>query len=114
MEAEFAAEKAREVAHELPKVDVPAVLPGCGKWSSEQREPRRVDGWEWISGFNWNHHVHLWLEFGCECHHVGQVVSGWGKQSSEQGVLVFALQVDGGAEGEGGENATGGGKGEMS
>lgn len=40
VEAEFAAEKAKEVEGELPKVDVPAVMPGWGKWSSDQKEPR--------------------------------------------------------------------------
>jgi len=40
VEAEFAAEKAKDVEGELPKVETPAVMPGWGKWNADQREPR--------------------------------------------------------------------------
>ncbi|GAX85472.1 hypothetical protein CEUSTIGMA_g12888.t1 [Chlamydomonas eustigma] len=40
VEAEFAAEKAEDVASELPKIEEPSTLPGWGMWSSAQREPK--------------------------------------------------------------------------
>ncbi|KAI3427018.1 hypothetical protein D9Q98_006960 [Chlorella vulgaris] len=38
--AEFAASKAAEVEGELPKEEVPGVLPGWGIWAGNQREPQ--------------------------------------------------------------------------
>lgn len=38
--SEFAATKAEEVEGELPKVDVPVMLPGWGAWNGQQREPK--------------------------------------------------------------------------
>ena len=40
MEAEFAEDKAADVAAELPKLDAPSLMPGWGTWSNQQREPR--------------------------------------------------------------------------
>jgi U3 small nucleolar RNA-associated protein 14 len=37
--AEFAAEKASEVAAELPPVEAPSALPGWGSWAGNQKEP---------------------------------------------------------------------------
>lgn len=38
--AEFSARKAEEIEGELPKEEVPGVLPGWGTWAGQQREPR--------------------------------------------------------------------------
>ncbi|KAK9806336.1 hypothetical protein WJX72_010623 [[Myrmecia] bisecta] len=40
VEAEFAAEKAAEVAEELPDIETPSVMPGWGAWAGQAREPR--------------------------------------------------------------------------
>ena len=40
VEAEFAAEKAEDVAGELPKIEEPSTLPGWGMWAGAQREPK--------------------------------------------------------------------------
>ena len=40
VEAEFAEDKAADVAAELPKLDAPSLMPGWGTWSNQQREPR--------------------------------------------------------------------------
>jgi U3 small nucleolar RNA-associated protein 14 len=38
--AEFAAEKAAEVEEQLPKEEVPGLMPGWGLWADQQREPK--------------------------------------------------------------------------
>ena len=40
MEAEFEADKAEDIAAELPKVEEPSTLPGWGMWAGLQREPK--------------------------------------------------------------------------
>ncbi|CAD7700247.1 unnamed protein product, partial [Ostreobium quekettii] len=40
VELDFAVEKARDTEAELPNVKEPCMLPGWGRWASEQREPR--------------------------------------------------------------------------
>lgn len=40
VEDQFAREKAAEVEAELPKEDLPGVLPGWGTWKDQQREPK--------------------------------------------------------------------------
>jgi U3 small nucleolar RNA-associated protein 14 len=40
VEAAFAADKAAEVAQELPAVDAPSLMPGWGNWAGAQREPQ--------------------------------------------------------------------------
>ncbi|GFH31683.1 uncharacterized protein HaLaN_30772 [Haematococcus lacustris] len=42
VEQDFEAEKAAEVAAELPKEEVVGVLPGWGVWANQQKEPRWV------------------------------------------------------------------------
>lgn len=38
--AEFAAEKAAQVEEQLPKEEVPGLMPGWGLWADQQREPK--------------------------------------------------------------------------
>lgn len=40
VEAEFAADKAAEVAAELPNIEEPSSLPGWGAWTSQQKDPK--------------------------------------------------------------------------
>lgn len=40
VETEFAVEKAQETEAELPRAKEPCMLPGWGRWASEQRKPR--------------------------------------------------------------------------
>jgi hypothetical protein len=42
VEGEFAADKAKEVEGELPKIDAPVMLPGWGAWNGMQKEPKFI------------------------------------------------------------------------
>ncbi len=37
---DFAADKAQEVAAELPHIEEPSLLPGWGAWADQQKDPK--------------------------------------------------------------------------